>query len=75
MKTVDNVYTDNQQVIVSDIGGRCMYDNKAGLGYQDFEEIRTGHIFYIDKTDFIREWWENADKVSLITRPRSFERH
>ena len=33
-----------------------MYENKAGLGYQDFEEIRTGHIFYIDKTDFIREW-------------------
>ncbi len=49
-----------------------MYENKAGLGYQDFEEIRTGHIFYIDKTDFIREWWENADKVSLITRPRRF---
>ncbi len=72
VKTVDNVYTDNQQVIVSDIGGRCMYENKAGLGYQDFEEIRTGHIFYIDKTDFIREWWENADKVSLITRPRRF---
>ena len=49
-----------------------MYENKAGLGYQDFEEIRTGHIFYIDKTDFIREWWENADKVTLITRPRRF---
>lgn len=49
-----------------------MYENKAGLGYQDFEEVRTKHIFYIDKTDFIREWWENADKVTLITRPRRF---
>lgn len=49
-----------------------MNENKAGLGYQNFEEVRTGHIFYIDKTDFIKEWWENADKVTLITRPRRF---
>ena len=47
-----------------------MYENRAALGYQDFEEVRVGHIFYIDKTDFIREWWEYADKVTLITRPR-----
>lgn len=32
-----------------------MNENKAGLGYQNFEEVRTEHIFYIDKTDFIRE--------------------
>ena len=43
-----------------------------GIGYQDFEEIQTAHVFYIDKTDFIREWWEEADKVTLITRPRRF---
>ena len=49
-----------------------MNENRAGLGYQDFEEVREKHIFYIDKTDFIREWWENADKVTLITRPRRF---
>ena len=49
-----------------------MNENKAGLGYKNFEEVRTEHIFYIDKTDFIREWWENADKVTLITRPRRF---
>ncbi|MDE7273327.1 MAG: ATP-binding protein [Lachnospiraceae bacterium] len=49
-----------------------MYENRAGLCYQNFEEVRTGHIFYIDKTDFIREWWEYADKVTLITRPRRF---
>ena len=49
-----------------------MNENKAGLGYQDFEEVRTKHIFYIDKTDLIREWWEYADKVTLITRPRRF---
>lgn len=43
-----------------------------GIGYQSFKEVRTENIFYIDKTDFIREWWENADKVTLITRPRRF---
>ena len=49
-----------------------MNENKAGLGYQNFEEIRTEHIFYIDKTRFIKDWWEYADKVTLITRPRRF---
>lgn len=49
-----------------------MNEHRAALGYQDFEEVRTKQIFYIDKTDFIREWWENADKVTLITRPRRF---
>ena len=43
-----------------------------GIGYQDFEEIRKENIFYIDKTNFIREWWKSADKVTLLTRPRRF---
>lgn len=49
-----------------------MNENKAALGYQNFEEVRTGHFFYIDKTYFIREWWEYADKVTLITCPCRF---
>ncbi|MDE6608843.1 MAG: ATP-binding protein [Lachnospiraceae bacterium] len=44
----------------------------VGIGNQDFEKIRTNHIFYIDKTAFIREWWESEDEVTLITRPRRF---
>ncbi len=32
-----------------------MNEDRAGIGYQNFEEIRTGHIFYIDKADFIRQ--------------------
>ena len=44
----------------------------AGIGHQDFEKIRINNIFYIDKTYFIKEWWENDDKVTLITRPRRF---
>ncbi|MCM1257474.1 MAG: ATP-binding protein [Roseburia sp.] len=45
---------------------------KIGIGIQDFEKIRTRNIFYVDKTDFIREWWESNDDVTLITRPRRF---
>ena len=43
-----------------------------GIGHQDFERIRMENIFYIDKTSFIREWWEANDRVTLITRPRRF---
>jgi len=42
------------------------------IGRQNFERIRTSHNFYIDKTDFIRQWWEADDDVTLITRPRRF---
>ena len=43
-----------------------------GIGYQDFEQLITNHVFYVDKTAFIKEWWENKDVVTLITRPRRF---
>lgn len=45
---------------------------KITIGTQDFEKLRTGNCFYIDKTDFIKEWWEAGDDVTLITRPRRF---
>lgn len=44
----------------------------VGIGYQDFETIRIKDLFYIDKTDFIRQWWEADDQVTLLTRPRRF---
>ena len=43
-----------------------------GIGRQDFEKIRISNNFYVDKTDFIRQWWEAEDDVTLITRPRRF---
>lgn len=43
-----------------------------GIGHQDFAQLITSGCFYIDKTDFIREWWENQDIVTLIARPRRF---
>ena len=45
---------------------------RPALGYQNYAEVIEENIFYIDKTDFIREWWEYGDKVTLITRPRRF---
>ena len=42
------------------------------IGNQSFESIREKDNFYIDKTNFIREWWDNDDTVTLITRPRRF---
>ncbi len=45
---------------------------KVAIGLQDFETVRTRNIFYVDKTDFIRQWWDNEDSVTLITRPRRF---
>ena len=44
----------------------------VGIGKQSFEDIRKKDCFYIDKTDFIKDWWESADDVTLITRPRCF---
>ncbi len=45
---------------------------KHALGYQNYEKMMNNHIFYVDKTDFITEWWDNADEVTLVTRPRRF---
>ena len=45
---------------------------KVAIGLQSFETVRTRNIFYVDKTDFIRQWWDNEDSVTLITRPRRF---
>lgn len=42
------------------------------IGTQSFEKLRESNSFYVDKTDFIRQWWENGDDVTLITRPRRF---
>lgn len=44
----------------------------VSVGAQDFEEIISRDCFYIDKTNFIKEWWESQDIVTLITRPRRF---
>ena len=44
----------------------------VAIGVQRFTEIRENNIFYVDKTGFIKEWWESGDEVTVITRPRRF---
>ena len=51
---------------------RSRMPRKISIGNQDFETIIDNNYFYVDKTAFIREWWESGDPVTLITRPRRF---
>lgn len=44
----------------------------VGIGIQDFGKIIENNYFYIDKTLFLKEWWESGDDVTLIARPRRF---
>ncbi|MCM1256438.1 MAG: ATP-binding protein [Roseburia sp.] len=48
--------------------GRMVVD----IGVQRFDKIRERNTFYIDKTGFIKEWWEYGSDVTLLTRPRRF---
>ncbi len=44
----------------------------VAVGVQDFSKMVENNCFYVDKTDFIKEWWESKDDATLITRPRRF---
>ena len=44
----------------------------AVIGVQDYKTLVLNNYFYVDKTLFIRDWWEKGDSVTLITRPRRF---
>ena len=45
---------------------------RVAIGIQNFADLIERDYFYIDKTSFIKEWWESGDSVTLITRPRRF---
>ena len=45
---------------------------KVAIDLQSYEDVIRKNIFYVDKTAFIKEWWESEDSVTLITRPRRF---
>lgn len=44
----------------------------VAIGIQNYNEIIEKNYFYVDKTPFIKEWWDSGDSVTLITRPRRF---
>ena len=45
---------------------------KIGTGVQSFSKLRERGSFFVDKTEFISDWWNADDEVTLITRPRRF---
>ena len=51
---------------------RRMTLRTIAIGIQSFEKIKERNYFYIDKTDFIAQWWDSGDDVTLIARPRRF---
>ena len=42
------------------------------IGKQNFASLRENDYFFVDKSHFIKSWWENGDEITLITRPRRF---
>ena len=44
----------------------------VAIGIQNYSEIIEKNYFYVDKTSFIKDWWDSGDSVTLITRPRRF---
>lgn len=54
------------------MGNTIITGNDISIGNQRFDNIRENNCFYVDKTSFIKEWWDSKDIVTLITRPRRF---
>lgn len=52
--------------------GKICMERTVAIGIQNYDQIIENDYFYIDKTLFIKEWWESGDSVTLITRPRRF---
>lgn len=53
-------------------GAGMAIKTKLPMGIENFEEMRTGGFYYVDKTGLIRDLLENLGKVNLFTRPRRF---
>ncbi len=69
----------NPRVDTLDALERALNSNSAqyvkseiSTGNQKFSDIIEKGFFYVDKTAFIKKWWESADIVTLVTRPRRF---
>ena len=45
---------------------------QVSIGTQDYASLIENNYFYIDKTQFISDWWNSGDAVTLITRPSRF---
>ncbi|MEF3352606.1 AAA family ATPase [Paenibacillus sp. GYB006] len=47
---------------------------RFNTGESDFKSIILGDFAYVDKTHFIKRWWDSGTKISLIVRPRRFSK-
>ena len=47
-------------------------DIRMPIGRDDFEDVRSGHYYFVDKTGFLATFLKNHAKVTLFTRPRRF---
>lgn len=47
-------------------------ERKISVGAQSFESIISNKYFYVDKSEFIYQWWNDPSETTLITRPRRF---
>lgn len=47
---------------------------KFFAGESDFEQYMNSDFCYVDKTRFLKYWWDSGDKISLIVRPRRFSK-
>ena len=65
------LYTEGMENL-QEVGMGKTAGRTVAIGIQDFGDLIRKGYFYVDKTDFIREWWESGDSVTLITRPRRF---
>ena len=67
-------YEDERyRILEGQSGGEILYmTTNIAIGIQDFATIMENNYFYIDKTSFLKEWWDSGDSVTLITRPRRF---
>ena len=54
------------------MGKPIITGKNVGIGKQNYASLRENECFYVDKTGFIKEWWDSKDDVTLITRPRRF---
>lgn len=52
--------------------GERIFMHTVGIGKQNYESLIMSDCFYVDKTYFIKQWWESQDDVTLIARPRRF---
>ena len=62
-------HTENREICGGEV---VIMAGKVAIGIQDFSVLIENNYFYIDKTSFIKEWWESGDSVTLINRPRRF---